>query len=228
MTESSGYAEKLNKLIRRTGVSETIANNILKTGFQNLINCFDDLDPYIQAMSIQCVINLKTDEFNKIKDKYREIIELGSKSENEWVQRSAYMFKDYPNIRQCDDFHDFDLSVLESDKNENDANEKKHFNLDLVVKPPSSSLPPPKLPEKRAPDAVGRAGRLPMNEQSNMGVRINGNNKQPPPPQERKKLILSSGKIEESKPRKMMEASEFDSISAQNKKGKKKKYNPND
>ncbi|KAH0793648.1 hypothetical protein GPJ56_002369 [Histomonas meleagridis] len=149
--EDQSYADTLNKLIRRPGASDQAAKTLSPNSIQRVIDNFHLLDPYIQAIIVQSVINLKIEEFNKIAEPYAQLIELANQSENEWVKRTAFQFKDYPIITPCDDINTFDLSaidVLQSAQIQINP-QVQHFKSNMIIKPPSASLPPPKLPERK-------------------------------------------------------------------------------
>ena len=153
--EDQSYADTLNKLIRRPGASDSASKVLNLNTIQRVFDNFHLLDPYIQAIIVQSVINLTNEEFKKISEPYSKLIELANQSENEWVKRTAFQFKNYPTITPCEDMNTFDLSAIDVPQSHNQNNPQvHHFVSNMVVKPPSESLPPPKLPEKKAENVV--------------------------------------------------------------------------
>lgn len=209
--EIPDYAAKLNKLIRRPGTSDSIKRHMLSSdgGIQKLIENFDFLDPYIQALSIQCVVNMSESEFRSIERKYAELIALGSRSDSEWVQKSAAMFAHYPAIEPCDDMRSIDLSVLEHSDGAGAHSGGKHFSSDRIVRAPSELLPPPKLPERRAQDPVRAERPRPLMSDARRVSSISV----PSLPQT-VNIVHAKHGDDESRARKMVEFSDIEAMTA--------------
>ncbi|OHT10387.1 hypothetical protein TRFO_20343 [Tritrichomonas foetus] len=195
-------ARNLNKvLLRKNAIVE--AKKWIKSDIDNILKDFNQLDPYVQSCLIQCVIGLSTEEFDKISDKYFQIINIALGSHEEWVKRVANEFAHYPKIHVDDDINErFDISALSiitgeqisstSTSNESettDLSSQEIEPLDFDLKPPSLSMKPPRLSHKKQQQSGHTVQRV---SSSNLSIPSNPRPQQvpsgiaiprPPPPQ---------------------------------------------
>ena len=153
MLADEGWAIGLNNSILKEGATEDAAKALVSS-IKNIRDSFALLDPYVQAVLIQSVFMLSPTDFSKIEAEYREIIELGMTSSDEWVKRKAQEFQHYPKITPPSDLDVIDFSPLSDSKpnaiktlqrTQSKRCDATHFKLKVEVRPPSAGLPPPTL-----------------------------------------------------------------------------------
>jgi hypothetical protein len=75
-----------------------------------ILEAFDFVDPYVQAVLPQSVILLPTEKFRAIEHEYAQLVELSATSPDEGVRRKAAEFGHYPKLTIDRDIADFDFS----------------------------------------------------------------------------------------------------------------------
>jgi hypothetical protein len=77
------FANFIYTALLKQGATIEASKHMNGAGIHRIMNCFSIIDPYVQAVLLQSVINLPSHEFEVIKTEYSELIGLASDSEDE-------------------------------------------------------------------------------------------------------------------------------------------------
>ncbi|OHS92765.1 hypothetical protein TRFO_12321 [Tritrichomonas foetus] len=140
------YARQVNSVLHRIGATEEAKKQMIPENMKTIIDEFEFIDPYVQCVLIQSVLNMSLEQFNTIKDEYAEIIRKAKMSDNKWSNQIASMFDSYPDIKFDQDINFSNLNIDDSfpsmfNLSRNAANPNYRTE---DVKPPSRNLPAPK------------------------------------------------------------------------------------
>jgi hypothetical protein len=154
--EAIDFAHTLNKALLKQGATNEAAKFMTPLQIPKVLEAFDFVDPYVQAVLLQSVILLSMAEFRAIAHDYTELVDRSATSPDEWVRRKAAEFRNYPELAIDPDVADFDFSCVAGQeqavlrpvqRTKSKMHDPIHFSLREEVRPPSQSLPPPKLPQ---------------------------------------------------------------------------------
>lgn len=154
--EAIDFAHTLNKALLKQGATNEAAKYMTPLLIPKVLEAFEFVDPYVQAVLLQSVILLSMADFRAIAHEYTELVDRSATSPDEWVRRKAAEFRSYPELTIDPDIADFDFSCVAGQEQavlrplqraKSKAHDPIHFSLREEVKPPSQSLPPPKLPQ---------------------------------------------------------------------------------
>jgi hypothetical protein len=173
------FASFLNSSFWKADATQEASRYMTSQYIQKIKDCFHLIDPYVQAILLQSVINLTTSQFERIATDHHELCAMCATSEDEWVRRTALAFSEYPKLTVGDDILEFDFQFLSDPKPSPVSNvrraasrshvESPHFHLNEPVVPPSQRLPPPRLPQQQSegprriqqPLSLGISGPVP-------------------------------------------------------------------
>lgn len=149
------FARTVNNHLYKIGATKDATQFMIPEKIEKIRDSFDFLDPYVQAILIQSVVNLESRDFDRIADVYKEIIAAGMKSVHDWVRRKAIEFSTFPEFNLGDQLvDDIDLSKLNDSRQnairglkrtQSRQHDTMHFRLDEPVSAPSGRLPTPRL-----------------------------------------------------------------------------------
>jgi hypothetical protein len=152
------FANFINTTLLKQGAMIEASKHMNLPAIRRIIPCFSIIDPYVQAVVLQSVINLPSHEVDAIKTESSEMIGLASDSEDEWVRRKAAEFRNFPELIVDDAIAEFDFSGVFPDKptglltfqrGSSAQRNRVHFTLAVSEMAPSNLLPPvtwPQLP----------------------------------------------------------------------------------
>ena len=129
---------------------------------------YQQIDPYVKAILIQSVIFLDNQKFNEVEQAYHRLIEKAENDNDMWVQRTAKIFKNYPNLEIPDDFviqgplvedNNF-IDPFKAPEFVNETHKDFHCEQMTIPRPPSESIEPPKAIDPRSKD-IHREQQMP-------------------------------------------------------------------
>jgi hypothetical protein len=148
------FANMLNATLLKPGATMEAFRHMTGATIHRVIASFPLLDPYVQGIMLQSVINLSLPEFDAIQGGYSELIRLARQAEDEWVRRKAAEFQNFPQLTIDEEVTELDFPGVFDDQPmvvpaaAPADPEEMHFTWREDVKPPSSELPPPRMPQK--------------------------------------------------------------------------------
>jgi hypothetical protein len=151
------FIERINTTLRKPGATIEASQYLSRDKIHRIIEIFSQIDPYVQGVLLQSVINLSSDGFESIEKEYLELLSLARDISDEWVHRKAKEFERFPVLTIDEEITELKFSGLFEDYptalniSEDTEPEIRHFSWKDEVKPPSYELPPPRLPQKSGP-----------------------------------------------------------------------------
>jgi hypothetical protein len=155
------YANSINETLLKPGTTRKASEYMTADRISRILESFPLMDPYVQAVLLQSVVHISSDEFHAIRPEYSKLIDIASDSRDQWVRRKAAEFRTFPRLTVDDDISEFDFSGVFDDTQsilptfQRDSPEQRgpvHFSMVRPVKAPSDELPP--IPRPMAPRAL--------------------------------------------------------------------------
>jgi hypothetical protein len=149
------FASFINTNLLKPGATIEASKHMNHNGIHRILGSFSIIDPYVQAVLLQSVINIPLHEFELIQNEYSQLIDLASNSEDEWVRRKASEFRNYPHLTVDEDISEFDFSGVFDENPTSSATFQRtpsaqrnpvHFQLLMPMRTPSDQLPPLQRP----------------------------------------------------------------------------------
>jgi hypothetical protein len=153
------FANSLNAALLKPGATMEASQYLTGSIIHRVIASFPVLDPYVQAVLLQSVLNLPAPQFDAIHNEYFDLIRLARDSEDEWVRQKANEFQNYPSLTIDHEGPKFEFRGGFDDQpmivppDRQTSLDEVHFTLNEDVKPPSSELPAPRILPKLPPPA---------------------------------------------------------------------------
>lgn len=87
-----------NSMLLKPDSTKEAAALLDEARLPQIIQHFNEFDPYVQAIFIQSIIYLNSNQYEAIKNSYQQLLQEASQSKNDWVLATYKIFKNYPQI----------------------------------------------------------------------------------------------------------------------------------